>query len=209
MASFATDGAAAKEATGGNLCGICAAEVVKAARLPYLGNNRQRTSDMTAVFDPSPDAYRAAMRGYLGHVSVITVGMGAQATGLVVTSAVSLSAEPPFLLVCINRASGSWPILAQTGVFGWSALGAAHQDVAQRFAGGAQGAARYDGADWSLIAGAQLLNGAPIAASCKVTNMIDHGTHAIVIGQLRALKTHDGAGVLSYVNGTYVAQPAG
>lgn len=162
---------------------------------------------MPATNLPKADAFRAAMRGYLGHVSVVTVGMSDAATGLVVTSAVSLTAEPPLLLICINRASSSWGVLAQTGVFGWSALGAAHQGVAERFSGGARGPARYDGAAWDLVLGANLLVGAPIAAACRVEEMLDRGTHSIVIARPLALQQTKGAGVLAYLDGTYIAQP--
>ena len=84
---------------------------------------------------PTPAEFRHAMRAVVGNCSVITTGLGDAATGLVVTSAISLSAEPPLLLACVNRASSSWPVLQQAGFFGWSSLGAAHQSVAERFSG--------------------------------------------------------------------------
>ena len=158
---------------------------------------------MTHLTPPHADAFRAAMRGFLGHVSLVTVGNGA--TGLIVTSAASLSAEPPLILVCVNRLSSSWPLLAAEGRFGWSALGAAHQPVAERFSGrtGVSGAARYEGADWETVLGTKLLIGAPLAFACTVEDMIDKGTHSIVIGQVQAIRTTASAGVLSYVNGGY------
>ena len=158
--------------------------------------------------DPSPQDFRDAMRGLTGHCSLITVGAGAVATGLVVTSAISLSAEPPFLLACVNRASSSWPVLKAVGHFGWSALGAGHQAVAERFSGkaGVHGAARYAGAEWALAeTGAQLLVGAPLALDCTVEEMIDRATHSIVIGRVRAIRSTAGAGALLYRDGEYLA----
>lgn len=158
--------------------------------------------------DPSPQEFRDAMRGLTGHCSLITVGSGEAATGLVVTSAISLSAEPPFLLACVNRASSSWPVLKEVGHFGWSALGAAHQGVAERFSGrgGVKGAARYEGAEWERAeTGAQLLVGAPLALDCTVEEMIDRATHSIVIGRVRAIRSRAGAGALLYRDGEYLA----
>jgi flavin reductase (DIM6/NTAB) family NADH-FMN oxidoreductase RutF len=148
------------------------------------------------------DDFRAAMRGFLGHVSLVTVAE----TGLVVTSATSLSAEPPMILFCINRTSSTWPVLQSQGRFGWSALGAAHQPVAERFSGrtGVSGAERYAGAQWLDLAGARLLVGAPLAFACDVTDMIDKGTHSIVIGQVTGMTTQAGAGVLAYHQGAYL-----
>jgi flavin reductase (DIM6/NTAB) family NADH-FMN oxidoreductase RutF len=156
--------------------------------------------------DPSPKAFRDAMRAFVGNVSVLTVGDGDQASGLVVTSAISLSAEPPLLLACVNLSSSSLPLLKSYGRFGWSSLGAAHQAVAERFSGfgGVQGAARYDGADWdTAVTGARLLHGAPIAFDCAVEEMIDRATHTILIGRVRAIRTTAGAGALVYWDGKY------
>ena len=161
---------------------------------------------MTEVTEPEPQAFREAMRALVGNCSVLTVGDGARASGLVVTSAISLSAEPPLLLACVNRASSSLPLLAEYGCFGWSSLGAAHQAVAERFSGfgGVRGAARYDGAEWeTAVTGARLLTGAPAAFDCTVDEMIDRATHTILIGRVRAIRTTPGAGALAYWHGRY------
>lgn len=157
---------------------------------------------------PEPKAFRDAMRAFVGNCSVITVGDGDRSSGLVVTSAISLSAEPPLLLACVNRSSSSHPLLAEFGRFGWSSLGAAHQAVAERFSGfgGVAGAARYEGAEWeTAITGARLLKGAPAAFDCEVEEMIDRATHSILIGRVRAIRTTLGAGALIYWNGAYRA----
>lgn len=155
---------------------------------------------------PGAKEFRDAMRPLVGNCSVITVGAGDRATGLVVTSAISLSAEPPLLLACVNRGSSSYPLLAEFGCFGWSSLGAAHQAVAERFSGfgGVKGAARYEGAAWeTAVTGARLLKGAPSAFDCTVEEMIDRATHTILIGRVRAIRQASGAGALIYWNGAY------
>ena len=156
--------------------------------------------------EPDGKAFRDAMRGFMGHCSLITVGEGEEATGLVVTSATSLSAEPPLLLACVNRSASSHPLFARYGHFGWSALGAAHQPVAERFSGfgGVRGPARYEGAEWeTAVTGARLLKGAPAAFDCVLEEMIDRATHSILIGRVRAIRTTAGAGALLYWNGAY------
>ena len=156
--------------------------------------------------EPSPKDFRDAMRAFVGNCSLITTGSGAAATGLIVTSAISLSAEPPLLLACVNRCSSSWPVLKETGIFGWSSLGAAHQPVAERFSGfgGVKGPARYEGADWeTAVTGSRLLVGAPTAFDCTVEEMIDRATHSILIGRVQAIRTTPDAGALIYWNGAY------
>lgn len=153
-------------------------------------------------------AFRDAMRAFVGNCSVITVGDGVEASGLVVTSAISLSADPPLLLACVNRSASSHPLLARYGRFGWSSLGAAHQSVAERFSGfgGVKGPDRYAGAEWeTAVTGARLLRGAPTAFDCTVEEMIDRATHSIVIGRVQAIRTTPGAGALIYWQGGFRA----
>ncbi len=158
--------------------------------------------------DINAKEFTGAMRALVGNCSVITVGEGEDKSGLIVTSAISLSAEPPLLLACVNRNASSWPLLKRYGQFGWSSLGAAHQGVAERFAGfgGVKGAARYEGADWeTAVTGAALLKGAPAAFDCEVDEMIDRATHSIVIGRVRAIRETPDAGALVYWNGAFQA----
>lgn len=158
--------------------------------------------------EPSAKDFRDAMRALVGNCSVITVGTGDRASGLVVTSAISLSAEPALLLACVNRSSSSYPLLQEFGCFGWSSLGADHQGVAERFSGfgGIKGPERYHGSEWeTAVTGAQLLKDAPAAFDCQVEDLIERATHSIVIGRVRAVRTTPGRGALAYWNGAYRA----
>jgi len=160
---------------------------------------------------PDGKSFTGAMRALVGNCSVLTVGEGEDSTGLVVTSAISLSAEPPLLLACVNRSSSSWPMFGRYGRFGWSSLGAGHQGVAERFSGfgGVKGPDRYQGAEWvTAVTGARLLADAPAAFDCEVEEMIDRATHSIVIGRVRALITTPDQGALIYWNGSFRALTA-
>ncbi len=155
---------------------------------------------------PSPKLFTNAMRALVGNCSVITVGEGADISGLVVTSAMSLSADPPLLLACVNRNSSSWPLLEKYRKFGWSSLGADHQKIAENFSGfgGVKGADRYKGAEWHAAeTGALLLKGAPAAFDCEVEEMIGRATHSIVIGRVRAIRETENAGALIYWKGAF------
>ncbi len=153
-------------------------------------------------------SFREATKAFVGNCSVITVGEGDEASGLVVTSVISPSADPPLLLAVVNRSASSHALLARYGRFGWSSLGRVHQAVAERFSGfgGVKGAARYQGADWeTAVTGARLLVGAPAAFDCTVEEMIERDTHSILIGRVQAIRTTPGAGGLVYWNGAFRA----
>jgi flavin reductase (DIM6/NTAB) family NADH-FMN oxidoreductase RutF len=150
--------------------------------------------------------FRAAMRLIVGNVSVITAGVGQDRSGLVVISVVSLSAEPPKMIACVNRASSTWPIIERYGHFGVNSLGPQHQRVAERFSGfgGIKGNDRYADAEWvTLKTGASLLADAVAAFDCSLDEMIDRGTHSIIIGSVEAVKTQDAGQALIYWRNTY------
>src|ERR1700726_3249945 len=95
--------------------------------------------------DVSSGDFRSAMRHLAGGVSVITVGLAKDITGMTVTSVSSLSVDPPTLIVSINRESSSWPLLKRYRAFGVNILAADQLDIAVRFAGkeGLKGADRF------------------------------------------------------------------
>jgi flavin reductase (DIM6/NTAB) family NADH-FMN oxidoreductase RutF len=158
--------------------------------------------------DIAPGDFRDAMRHLAAGVSVITVGRGRDITGMTVTSVSSLSVDPPSLIVSINRASSSWPLLKQHGVFGVNILTADQLEVAERFTGkdGLKGAERFAGAEWITGAsGVPLLAGALAAIDCEVEDIVERHSHAIVIGGVRDMRLSSRTAALAYWQGQYVA----
>ncbi|MDR3373981.1 MAG: flavin reductase family protein [Ancalomicrobiaceae bacterium] len=154
----------------------------------------------------SADIFRAAMRQFVGTVSLITVGTGDERSGLVATSAGSLSADPPLVLVCVNRQASSWPLFARHAAFGVNFLRPHHRALAERFSGrdGTTGSARYDGADWrTMVTGAPLLKDAAVAFDCELDDMFDKGSHSVVIGRVMGVATAEGEDALVYWRGGY------
>jgi flavin reductase (DIM6/NTAB) family NADH-FMN oxidoreductase RutF len=158
--------------------------------------------------DIAPGDFRDAMRHLAGGVSVITVGRGRDITGMTVTSVSSLSVDPPSLIVSINLASSSWPLLKHHGVFGVNILTADQLEVAERFTGkdGLKGAERFAGVEWITGAsGVPLLAGALAAIDCEVEDIVERHSHAIVIGRVRDMRLSSRTAALAYWQGQYVA----
>jgi flavin reductase (DIM6/NTAB) family NADH-FMN oxidoreductase RutF len=154
------------------------------------------------------DDFRGAMRHLAGGVSVITAGRGKDITGMTVTSVSSLSVDPPSLVVSINRASSSWPLLKRHGFFGVNILTADQLEVAERFTGkgGLKGAERFAGASWTTAAsGVPLLVGALAAIDCEAEDIVERHSHAVVIGRVLDLRLSSRTAALAYWQGQYVA----
>ena len=156
----------------------------------------------------SSSDFRGAMRHLVGAVSVITAGRGDDITGMTVTSVSSLSVDPPSLIISVNRASSTWPLLRRYGHFGVNILNADQIDIAERFAGKGdlKGAERFAGAQWTTRPpGAPLLIGALAAIDCEVEDIVERHSHAIVIGRVLDVAVSTRTAALAYWQGRYVS----
>jgi flavin reductase (DIM6/NTAB) family NADH-FMN oxidoreductase RutF len=158
--------------------------------------------------ETSLDDFRGAMRHLVGAVSVITAGRGDDVTGMTVTSVSSLSLDPPTLIVSVNRASSTWPVLKRYGAFGVNILNADQLDIAERFSGknDLKGRERFAGGKWiARSPDVPLLVGAAVAIDCEVEDVIERHSHAIVVGRVRDLLLSKQGSALAYWQGRYVA----
>jgi len=156
----------------------------------------------------SPDEFRAAMRRLTGGVSVITAGRGAEISGMTVSSVSSLSADPPTLIVSVNRSASALALMKSYGFFGVSILTSDQLHIAERFAGkdGLKGADRFATSRWITgISGVPLLADALAAVDCEVEETIERHSHAIVIGRVLDVRVSTRLAALGYWNGQYVA----
>jgi flavin reductase (DIM6/NTAB) family NADH-FMN oxidoreductase RutF len=152
------------------------------------------------------ESYREAMRQLAGAVSVVTFGRGAERAGLTATSVVSLSADPPTLLFCIQRNSSAYDALAASDAFAVNVLAADQQEFAESFSGsgGLKGGDRYHGRDWrELPSGVCALMSAAAVFDCVIEERLERATHTIVIGQVRHVCAGDGSGALLYWRAAY------
>lgn len=152
------------------------------------------------------DAFRAAMRELAAGVTIVTAGTADGRRGLTATAVCSVSADPPTLLACINRATDGHAAIAASGHFCVNVVAAEHRDLAERFAGrdGARGAARFERGDWDcLVTGAPVLADAVAAFDCRVVEALSWGTHTIFIGRVAATRVAPARPALVYRAGVF------
>lgn len=155
---------------------------------------------------PDKAAFRVALAAFAGPCSVVAAGRPGERTGLIVTSCVSPSSDPPLLLCAIGAGASALPVIEAEGCFGWSVLGAAHEEVAKRIAGfgGIKGEARFEGTDWvTATTGAPLLADAVAAFDCTVEELIPREGFSMLLGRVRAIRTGDAPGVLLWHRGAW------
>lgn len=142
-----------------------------------------------------PTAERAdfvgAMAAAVTGVNVVTTDGARGRLGLTVSAMVSVSADPPLLLVGIRTHSPLVAAIVAHGVFGVSVLGAHQAAVADTFAGRPRTGAPYDfgGARWEPgESGVPLLVEAAARFDCAVTGTMAAGTHTLVLGAVRSAR---------------------
>lgn len=147
-------------------------------------------SGQTATTGQEPalsNLFRQAMARFPATVTVITTGQGDSRRGLTATAVSSLSTEPPRLLVCINRNAEAHDFIRLHGAFCVNVLAVGQKDVAERFAAmdRSKGVSRFHQGSWSeLITGSPNLDGGVANVDCRVHQMIDAGSHTIIIGDV-------------------------
>jgi 3-hydroxy-9,10-secoandrosta-1,3,5(10)-triene-9,17-dione monooxygenase reductase component len=149
-----------------------------------------------------------AMRRQFGGVSVITAGTGIKRTGLTATSAVSLSVDPPTMIICVNRNASAWPVIRRERHFCVNILEARHQHIADRFAGrsGVNGAERYEGSRWrQFVTGAWGLEDALAVIDCSVEDIVERHSHGVIFGAVQWVHLGGGGEALVYGHGAYRA----
>ena len=121
-------------------------------------------------------------------VNVVTTEGIAGREGVTVSSACSVTAEPPSLLACIHQASTAAEAIEHNGVFCLNVLGEDQLEVSEAFAGRIVGLQDpFSTGIWStLVTGSPVLAAAAAAFDCKVDHMLTEGTHRIFIARVVA-----------------------
>ncbi len=138
---------------------------------------------------PSAD-FVAAMGQHVSSVCVITSARNGKRVGLTATAMSSVCAEPPRLLVCVNKSGTSHEMIALAGTFCVNVLAEAQDKVAKAFAGMmGKDFDRFSVGEWDkMMSGAPSLMHATAVFDCEVKQVIDQFSHTIFIGEVRAAR---------------------
>ncbi len=156
----------------------------------------------------APQSFRAAMARFPGAVTIVTASAGpgpAARRGITATAVCSVTADPPSLLVCLNRQTGTCAAVARTGRFNVNLLPGDGGPLALQFAGasGATGADKFTAGDWHDDPnGIPILTDAALTFACTVTETLQAGSHSIFIGQITSL-AHGNAEALIYAQSAF------
>jgi flavin reductase len=126
-----------------------------------------------------------AMSRATSSVSIVTTNGQSGRYGLTVNSMVSVSAEPPLLLVCINRSSVAHDAIHNNGRFMINVLAEHQHQIADKFAGRGQKPYCYEPDAWEFESSdLPKLRSATAHFECRTVETVSAGTHTIFIGRV-------------------------
>ncbi len=140
-----------------------------------------------------------AMASAVNGVSVVTTDGTAGRFGITVSSVASVSADPPMVLVCLNRRSPASAALRENEAFCVNLLSKGQRAVAETFAGRPAQGEPFDfaSASWSSsVTRAPCFDDAVAIFDCVLEKTYDAGSHTIFLGRVVFAKAHGGEPLL-------------
>lgn len=155
----------------------------------------------------SPEDHRYGMRHFAVGVTIISARSGDTRAGLTATAVCSVTADPPRLVVFVNKNVAANDIILQSGALCVNVLSSEQEEVAKAFAGmikDVQGEGRFQYGQWhELVTGAPALDGSLANFDCRVIKVYDESTHHAFLCEVLATRERNDGSALIYLNGSF------
>jgi flavin reductase len=155
----------------------------------------------------SSQEFRDAMARLGAAVNVVTTDGDAGRAGFTASAVCSVTDHPPTLLVCLNRASQGNAMFKANGVLCVNTLASECRALSDAFAGkgGLDTDRRFALAKWSRLAtGAPVLDDAAVVAfDCRITEVLEKGTHSVLFAEIEAIRQGAAGGALIWYGRDY------
>ena len=135
------------------------------------------------------NGFREAMRRLAASVTIITSrDADGVPHGMVASSVISVSMDPPSMLIAVNRSAGLYPILQRSRRFCINLLSDDQSDLLKPFSTSALREQRFQSDHWRDAwtpdsERLPWLYDASASVECEVDLVTDYGTHSLFIGR--------------------------
>ncbi|MBX6762996.1 MAG: flavin reductase family protein [Rubrobacteraceae bacterium] len=152
----------------------------------------QRTQTQTRI---DPREFRRALGRFASGITVITTVHEGHVHGMTANAFVSVSLDPPLVLISVDNRTYMNQLLPKSGRYGISILSDEQEDISQHFAGRPK-----EGLEIPFVErhGIPLLEGALAHLVCEVVDIHPAGDHTLYIGRVEYLDYSNGAPLLFY-----------
>jgi flavin reductase (DIM6/NTAB) family NADH-FMN oxidoreductase RutF len=147
-------------------------------------------------------AFKRAMRRYPTGVTVVTSLRENEPRGMTLNAFASVSADPPTLLICVNRQARSYLYISTSRIFCINLLSVLQRELAERFSGKTRERQFEDIGYDTDVTGAPVLHGTIGHFDCEVAKEHHAGSHSIFIGRVVSSVARSGR-PLGYYDGAF------
>jgi flavin reductase (DIM6/NTAB) family NADH-FMN oxidoreductase RutF len=146
---------------------------------------------------PAFDArqFRSALGRFASGVTIITASYEGQTHGMTANAFVSVSLDPPLVLVSLDNRSYMHKILPSAGHYGVSVLAEKQERLSNHFAGRTQEGLHIR---FTTRADVPLIDGAVAYFAVKVIDVHPAGDHTLYVGHVQHFESRDDKPLLFY-----------
>jgi flavin reductase (DIM6/NTAB) family NADH-FMN oxidoreductase RutF len=144
------------------------------------------------------------MRVYPQGVTVVTTRDNEGPKGITVSSFISVSLDPPLVLVSIAKGSHLHDLFVGSKSFAVNFLADDQKSVSDRFAGRTQARDRFEGLKFDHgVTESPIIEGARAVVECDASKVYDGGDHSILVGKVVSARTLNNKRPLVYYSQQY------
>jgi len=149
--------------------------------------------------------FRRVMGQFATGVTVVTTRLGDEVHGLTANAVCSVSLEPLLVLVCVDHAADTHPLLEKSGVFAVNILSQEQEDLSRLFASPTEEkAGRLQALGYrTAVTGAPIIAGCLAYLDCRVVAAYPGGDHTIFVGRVEQAEIGADAPPLLFFRGHY------
>lgn len=157
-----------------------------------------------ALDEHASASFRSILGNFCSGVTVVTALGDDGLFGFTCQAFSSLSLDPPQIVLCVSRASTTWPAISRLRRFCINVLSESQQQLSDRFS--RSGTDKFAGVRWNYSPGGNpLLAGASAWIECEIKTEYPGGDHLIVVADVRWLDAGPAERPLVYHRGRYTA----
>lgn len=145
------------------------------------------------IFDTKQ--FRSVMGTFATGVTVVTTMSDSGPHGMTANAFMSVSLEPPLILVSIDHKARTHQLLPESKYFGVNILRADQENISNHFAGKPN--VDEEGL-FTIKDGVSLLSDSLASISCRLWNSFDAGDHTLYVGEVIDLNLYEGEPLLFY-----------
>jgi flavin reductase (DIM6/NTAB) family NADH-FMN oxidoreductase RutF len=154
--------------------------------------------NQTPIVDPA--LFKKTLSQWASGVTIVTTAIDGEPHGMTASAFLSVSLDPPLVLVSVDKRARMHAHLGATRRYGVSILARSQEPISRHFAGRPDPAMQIP---FKWHDGIPLIDGAIARIVCRLADAHESGDHTLYIGRVEHMDSIEGGSPLLYFSGQY------